>query len=383
MTASRKRLTDDFTLWAFQQFPGHWTISGTKGIERLARLELQPSESSRGLAVSASLEFGKMEYLNDDVMIHIALRSAHLSVVSEQFQTTLGSVLTRTKRPVRIEQVDGSSMLISRSIGNERALDGAALEDDTIAFMEYPSSGATPAEITAILTARPSSFQIYYEYLHRSTDVDFDLTKRSVINHVIRRRLPTDPVGNIILAKLSFASQTTKAVASNFLLKSVVISGNRTSEGTLIKAVALPWFDIIALIQKDPSAAYEIPPEKWEEIVAGAYKKAGFDEVILTPRSGDFGRDVIAVKKGLGIVRVIDQVKAYKPSLLVDAEAVRALMGVLQGDGASKGYVTTTSSFAPGIFKDPLIKPFMPSRLELIDGKTLFSRLGELARRDV
>jgi len=47
----------------------------------------------------------------------------------------------------------------------------------------------------------------------------------------------------------------------------------------------------------------------WEEIIAGAYKKAGFDEVTLTPRSGDLGRDVIAIKKGLGSVRVIDQVK--------------------------------------------------------------------------
>jgi restriction system protein len=78
---------------------------------------------------------------------------------------------------------------------------------------------------------------------------------------------------------------------------------------------------------------------------------------------------------------VIDQVKAYKPGLLVDADSVRALVGVLHGDGASKGYLTTTSSFAPGIMKDPLIAPFMPSRLELVDGKTLFARLAELADR--
>src|ERR1700674_1689501 len=29
--------------------------------------------------------------------------------------------------------------------------------------------------------------------------------------------------------------------------------------------------------------------ERWEEIVAGAFKKAGYDEVTLTPRSGDHG----------------------------------------------------------------------------------------------
>ena len=101
----------------------------------------------------------------------------------------------------------------------------------------------------------------------------------------------------------------------------------------------------------------------------------------LTPRSGDYGRDVIAVKRGLGSVRVIDQVKAYKPGHLVTADDVRALMGVLQGDGASKGFLTTTSEFAPKIHTDPLIVPFIPSRLDLINGKLLLQRLIELAKK--
>jgi restriction system protein len=99
--------------------------------------------------------------------------------------------------------------------------------------------------------------------------------------------------------------------------------------------------------------------------------------VTLTPRSGDFGRDVIAVKRGL---RVIDQVKAYSPENLVTADDVRALIGVLHGDGASKGFLTTTSDFAPRLRTDPLILPFMPSRLELIDGKALITRLDALAK---
>jgi restriction system protein len=103
--------------------------------------------------------------------------------------------------------------------------------------------------------------------------------------------------------------------------------------------------------------------------------------VTLTPRSGDYGRDVIAVKKGLGIVRVIDQVKAYTPPHLVTANDVRALLGVLPGDGASKGFLTTTSDFAPGIKKDPFIVPFIPSRLELINGAKLLARLQQLAER--
>ena len=126
--------------------------------------------------------------------------------------------------------------------------------------------------------------------------------------------------------------------------------------------------------------AFEFTPEKWEEIVAGAYKQEGW-EVTLTPRSGDFGRDVIAIKKGIGSVRVIDQVKRYKPPHLVTADDVRALIGVLHGDGASKGFLTTTSNFAPGIKTDPLITPFMPARLELINGSDLIKRLDEIAKR--
>lgn len=103
--------------------------------------------------------------------------------------------------------------------------------------------------------------------------------------------------------------------------------------------------------------------------------------MILTPRSGDFGRDVIAIKKGLGEVRVIDQVKAYKPGHLVTANDVRALMGVLQNDGASKGFLTTTSDFAPKMGDDPLITPFIPQRLELINGDKLILRLQELAKK--
>ncbi len=171
------------------------------------------------------------------------------------------------------------------------------------------------------------------------------------------------------------------AEKAQLLLQAVVRPGDRTDEGKLIEAVTLPWFDIISLLEKDPNAAFEIPPEKWEEIIAGAYKRAGFDEVTLTPRSGDRGRDVIAVKKALCTVRVIDQVKAFKPSHRVTANDVRALIGVLQTDGASKAVLTTTSDFAPRITTDPTIIPFIPSRLELINGTVLLERLKLLRQK--
>jgi restriction system protein len=168
---------------------------------------------------------------------------------------------------------------------------------------------------------------------------------------------------------------------AQLLLQAVVVPGARTDEGKLIEAVTIPWFDIIALLAQDPNVAFEISPERWEEIVAGAYHKAGFDEVTLTPRSGDHGRDVIAIKKGLGSVRVIDQVKAFKPPHLVTADDVRALVGVLSGDGASKGFLTTTSDFAPKLKTDPLIACHIPARLGLVNGTMFLERLQELGRK--
>lgn len=49
----------------------------------------------------------------------------------------------------------------------------------------------------------------------------------------------------------------------------------------------------------------------------------------LTSQSGDRGRDVIAEKADWGSIRIFDQIKAYKSGHLVQADDVRALIGVL------------------------------------------------------
>lgn len=167
----------------------------------------------------------------------------------------------------------------------------------------------------------------------------------------------------------------------SLLMQTVVERGPKTDEGELIIAVTLPFYGILKLIEKDPNIAYQIKPRQWEEIVAGIYERARFDEVILTPYKADGGRDVIAIKKGIGTIRVIDQVKAYTPGNLVTHDHVRALMGVLDMDGASKGFLTTTSDFAPTLREDSLIKPHLGRRIELIDGSILRQRLLELLKK--
>jgi restriction system protein len=169
--------------------------------------------------------------------------------------------------------------------------------------------------------------------------------------------------------------------APEITLKALLKFGDATEEGALVQAVALPWFSILECIRRDPRAAYEIDPRAWEEIIAGAYRRAGFDEVILTPRSGDKGRDVVATKNGVGSIRIFDQVKAYKPGHVVTAEEVRAMLGVITGAGnVSKGVISTTSMFAPHVSEDEYIRPFLPYRLELKPRDVLLGWLDELCR---
>jgi restriction system protein len=165
-----------------------------------------------------------------------------------------------------------------------------------------------------------------------------------------------------------------------FTVKALLQFGDPDAEGLLIRAVAVPWFEILQRIREDPRATGELTPRQWEEIIAGAYTRAGFDEVVLTPRSADKGRDVIAMKKGVGSICIFDQVKAYKPGHVVTADEVRAMLGVIGGaQNVSKGVITTTSSFAPRVTEDEYIKPYLPYRLELKPREPLLEWLATLA----
>jgi restriction system protein len=168
---------------------------------------------------------------------------------------------------------------------------------------------------------------------------------------------------------------------ASLLVQGVIQPYGSTEEGALVRALVVPWRTIVGLLRKDWTQAFKIPPRIWEEMIAAAFEQDGYDEVILTPRSGDHGRDVVAIKRGIGCIRIIDSVKAYAPGHLVRHDDVRALAGVLHGDlKASKGIVTTTSDFAPGIITDPYLAPLMPYRLELMNGPKLREWLSKLAK---
>jgi restriction system protein len=159
------------------------------------------------------------------------------------------------------------------------------------------------------------------------------------------------------------------------LLQCLIEPSKETSEGTLVQSVSAPWIRILKEIQHDSNFLMQFlgHPRKFEEFIAGVYSAQGFD-VMLTSRSKDGGRDVIASKQGFGSVRFLEQVKCYKPGHLVTHDDVRAMLGVLSAEQprASKALITTTSDFQPTIMTCDQFKPFIPYQLELKNGeKTL------------
>jgi restriction system protein len=163
------------------------------------------------------------------------------------------------------------------------------------------------------------------------------------------------------------------------LQAAIILTGDKTQEGVLVQGVSVAWEEIIRWLSQDPDFLFKISWRKLEELIAGAYEREGWSEVILTPRSGDRGRDIIATRTGIGSIRFYDQVKRYRPGHIVKADEVRAMLGVLTRDqNVSKALVTTTSQFAPGVFEE--LRDFMPYRLELKGGAQLLEWLQQIRK---
>ncbi len=180
-------------------------------------------------------------------------------------------------------------------------------------------------------------------------------------------------------------SEAAATIASDLELPGLLVGvelvsrGDAVPDGYSIVAVAPIWQRFIAELRRDPKAFAMLDWRQCEELVAGGWQAAGWT-VTLTPRSNDGGRDVIAERSDIGSVRLIDQVKFYKPGLVVPANDVRAIYGVLNMDRkASKALITTTSDFAPGVVDE--FAAYTPSRVELRNGNQLRDWLATIATK--
>ena len=88
--------------------------------------------------------------------------------------------------------------------------------------------------------------------------------------------------GHVVIAPAGVSASGSVGVPAvtlypDVLLQATVVHlGDRTKEGQLIAGVAIPWFEIIRQLEKDPEFLFKIPWRKLEEIIAGAYERAGW-----------------------------------------------------------------------------------------------------------
>lgn len=112
---------------------------------------------------------------------------------------------------------------------------------------------------------------------------------------------------------------------------------------------------------------------KFEEFVKIFLEKIGLDEIVITQRSRDGGKDLTAIRPGVGnfsdsdVTHYFIQCKRYNPSSSISVKSIRELKGIIPF--GQKGIFITTAKFSKDAIEEAnndISKPII-----LIDGKTL------------
>jgi len=121
-------------------------------------------------------------------------------------------------------------------------------------------------------------------------------------------------------------------------------------KSALISVDGLP-FRLVAKIMRSPNEVKNLTPRQFEEFVAETLAQLGFTDVILTPRSRDGGKDVIASRQMNGIpLSFYFECKKYADNNKIQLETLRALLGTMAHDArqVNIGILVTTSTFTKG-----------------------------------
>lgn len=159
----------------------------------------------------------------------------------------------------------------------------------------------------------------------------------------------------------------------------IIHFGQKVDRGQVVAATTPSWLALRKEVLKDPMLMEFFPlfHRKFEEFIAGGYRASHWSDVILSPASHDGGFDIAARKRGR---QILDEAKAYKSSLLVDHQIVRAALGLLvEHDDVHHVRVTTTSWFAPWVAPD--LSHLIPEKLTLRDRRQLLGWLRAIGSR--
>lgn len=135
-------------------------------------------------------------------------------------------------------------------------------------------------------------------------------------------------------------------------------------------------FRLMQAIRDAPERMRYLTDREFEEFTAELLNGIGFENIHLTPRSGDGGRDVVAAKWVHGIPLIIAfECKRYAEKNKIGPDKLRALLGSVahHNTKANMGVLVTTSSFTKGS------RTFMLSEA-LVDGKDFDDLVGWLQK---
>lgn len=147
----------------------------------------------------------------------------------------------------------------------------------------------------------------------------------------------------------------------------------------IVRAENLP-FRLIHAILHDPRHMHNLTPRQFEEFIAEVVDHLGFSNIILTPPSGDGGRDVIASNEVNGIpITFFFECKKYAEGNKVQLDTLRSLLGTVahHATEANMGVLVTTSTFTKGC-KDLIMSE---CRLDGKDYDGLLGWVGELKKK--
>lgn len=103
---------------------------------------------------------------------------------------------------------------------------------------------------------------------------------------------------------------------------------------------------LLEKLRRQPDIIFEIPPRKFEELVAELLDGMGFD-VELTKQTRDGGKDILAyMNTGIGKFLCLVEAKKYRQDRTIGVELVRTLYGTLSDYQANSAMLVTTSSFS-------------------------------------
>jgi hypothetical protein len=129
-----------------------------------------------------------------------------------------------------------------------------------------------------------------------------------------------------------------------FVCRSAFDISSQIQKSSIIEISPVIAEQLIAYLREDPQHFYELTGRQFEELIARLFAKFGFEATLLA-QTRDGGRDIIAVDTCVLHNKYLIECKRYNPPRKVGIAPVQRLHGVVQGEGATKGIIVTTTLF--------------------------------------